>query len=56
MRYNIKTKLTSLVLALVVILSILTGCKPIIDLDDIPEYSKYAYVEINGGDPFFEDM
>lgn len=55
MRYNIKTKLTSLVLALVVILSILTGCKPIIDLDDIPEYSKYAYVEINGGDPFFED-
>ena len=46
MRYNIKTKLTSLVLALVVILSILTGCKPIIDLDDIESTAQLmaAYI------------
>jgi len=55
MHYNLKTKLTSLILSLVIIVSLLSGCKPIISLDDIPEYTKYAYVEINGGEPFFED-
>ena len=55
MHYNLKTKLTSLILSLVIIVSLLSGCKPIISLEDIPEYTKYAYVEINGGEPFFED-
>ena len=55
MRFNLKTRLTALALSLVILLSLLCGCKPIIDLNDIPEYSRHAYVEINGGDPFFED-
>lgn len=46
-------KLTALLLSIVILLSILCGCKPIIDLEDIPDYTKYAYVEINGGEPFF---
>ena len=49
------TKLTALLLTLVILISVLCGCKPVISLDDIPDYSGDAYVEINGGDPFFED-
>ena len=49
------TKLTALLLTLVILISVLCGCKPVINLDDIPDYSGDAYVEINGGDPFFED-
>ena len=39
------------------VFSLLFGCAPkeIIDLDSIPEFSGVAYVEINGGEPFFED-
>lgn len=55
MSFNLRTKLTSLTLAIVIILSLITGCKPIIGLDDIPEYKNHAYVEINGGDPLFDD-
>ena len=54
MTRNFNTKLTALLLTLVILLSILCGCKPIISLDDIPDYSGSAYVEINGGDPFFK--
>ena len=55
MTKNLKLKLTSLILSIVILLSILCGCKPIISLEDIPEYKRSAYVEINGGDPFFSD-
>ena len=49
------TKLTALLLSIVILLSILCGCKPVISLDDIPDYRGAAYVEINGGDPYFTD-
>lgn len=49
------TRISALLIIVSLLLSVLSGCKPIINLDDIPEYSRYAYVEINGGDPFFED-
>ena len=55
MTKNLKLKLTSLILSIVILLSILCACKPIISLEDIPEYKRSAYVEINGGDPFFSD-
>ena len=55
MRRNIQIRLTAFLLALVIILTTLVGCRQIISLDDIPEYTKYAYVEINGGTPFFTD-
>lgn len=48
-------RLTAAILIIVMLLSLICGCqKPIIQLDEIPEYSGYAYIEINGGDPFFE--
>ncbi|MBR5817272.1 MAG: DNA/RNA non-specific endonuclease, partial [Clostridia bacterium] len=47
------TRLTAFVLALALIVSLLTACRPIITLDDIPDYSGAPYVEINGGKPFF---
>lgn len=51
--FNIK--FTALLLSIVILLSILCGCKPVISLDEIPDYTRHAYVEINGGDPFFEE-
>ena len=48
-------KLTALALSIVILLSILSGCAPVISLDEIPDYTRFAYVEINGGDPFFTD-
>ena len=52
---RITQRLTALVVVVVLLLSLLCGCKPIISLDDIPEFSGKAYVEINGGEPFFTD-
>ena len=52
---NIKIRLISVTLILIIIFSALTGCRPIISLSDIPEYTKHAYVEINGGVPFFTE-
>lgn len=54
MTRNINMKLTALILSIVLLVAVLSGCKPIISLDDIPDYSGSAFVEINGGDPFFE--
>ena len=49
-------RLTAAILLLVMLLSLLCGCKkPIIDLDSIPEYSGEAYIEINGNNPFFKE-
>ena len=48
-------RLTALALAVILFLSTLVGCKPIISLNEIPDYSGKAYVEINGGDPFFKE-
>ena len=52
---RITQRLTALLLILLLIFSLLCSCKPIISLDDIPEFSGKAYVEINGGEPFFTD-
>jgi DNA-entry nuclease len=55
MRQNLRIRLTSLIIALIIVISTISGCRPIISLDDIPEYTKYAYVEINGDTPFFTE-
>ena len=52
---NFRIRASALLIVVSLLLSLLCGCKPIINLDDIPEYSGSAYVEINGGDPFFKD-
>ena len=48
-------RLTALLITIILLLSLLCSCKTIISLDEIPEYSGKAYVEINGGEPFFTD-
>lgn len=48
-------RLISLLTALILLITLLCGCRPIISLDEIPDYSGKAYVEINGGEPFFTD-
>ncbi len=54
-RIFVNKRLTAAVLLVVMLLSLICSChRPIIQLDSIPEYSGYAYIEINGGDPFFE--
>lgn len=55
MTRNFSTKLTALLLSIVILLSVLCGCRPVISLDEIPDYRGAAYVEINGGDPYFTD-
>ncbi len=52
---NINLRLTALLLSIIVLLSLLCGCRTNISLDEIPDYTRYASVEINGGDPFFTD-
>lgn len=49
------TQISALLLLISLLLSILCGCGPVISLDEIPEYKRSAYVEINGGDPYFKD-
>ena len=48
-------RITALLLSIIIILSLLVGCKPVIGLDEIPGYSGAAYVEINGNQPFFTE-
>ena len=55
MRINFKMRSIALLLALVFLLGALFGCRSVISLDEIPEYSGASYVEINGGEPFFTD-
>lgn len=56
MKYSIISRLSALLITISLLLSILCGCGPIISLDEIPEYKRSATVEINGGDPFFEEQ
>ena len=55
MTIKLRTKFTALLLSIVILLSVLSGCRQVISLDEIPDYSGKAYVEINGGDPFFTE-
>lgn len=55
MTRNILLRLSSLLIVVSLLLSLLSGCKTVISLDEIPDYSSSAYVEINGGDPFFKN-
>ena len=55
MKRSFGIKLTALLLSIVLLLSLLCGCRRIISLDEIPEYKRKAYVEINNGDPFFTE-
>jgi DNA-entry nuclease len=55
MTHKFSLRITALLLSIIIILSLLVGCKPVISLDEIPEYSGVAYVEINGGQPFFTE-
>lgn len=56
MRIITNKRLTAAILLLVMLLSLLCGCKKsTIDLDSIPEYSGEAYIEINGNNPFFKE-
>ncbi len=55
MTRNLITQISALLLLISLLLSILCGCGPVISLDEIPEYKRSAYVEINGGDPYFKD-
>ena len=48
-------RITALLLSIIIILSLLVGCKPVIGLDEIPGYSGAAYVEINGNQPYFTE-
>ena len=52
-RLNIR--LTALLISIIMLISLLCGCSQTIGLDEIPEYSGAACVEINGGVPFFTD-
>lgn len=54
--FNTTRKITSLLLSLLILLSLICGCaKPIISLEEVPDYYGAPYVEINGGVPFFEE-
>ena len=55
MKIKLSYRLISVIIAIVMLLSALCSCGRIISLDDIPEYARDAYVEINGGEPFFKD-
>lgn len=55
MKQKFALRLSALILTISLLLSILCGCGPVISLDEIPEYKRSATVEINGGDPFFEE-
>ena len=55
MRTNLNTRIIALLISVVMILSLLCSCTKQIGLDEIPEYYGVAYVEINGGDPYFTE-
>ena len=52
---KINIRITALLISIIMLLSLLCGCRQAISLDEIPDYYGVAYVEINGGDPFFTD-
>ena len=54
MKNNFKIRVCAFVLVIVLLLS-LCSCKKVIGLNEIPEYKRAPYVEINGGTPFFEE-
>lgn len=53
MKRSVKSLWLLLIISLV--LSFSACKKDVISLDDIPDYSGAPYVEINGGEPFFDD-
>lgn len=56
MTRKMNMKITALLLSILMLLSLLCGCtKQVINLNEIPDYYGVAYVEINGGEPFFTD-
>ena len=55
MTRRLNYKLTALLLCIIMLASLLCGCKKVIGLDEIPDYSGKAYVEINGDKPFFKE-
>lgn len=55
MTQKLNFKITSLLLCIIMLASLLCGCKKVIGLDEIPDFSGDAYVEINGNKPFFKD-
>ena len=55
MKRVLTARISALILVIILVLSLLCGCKKTIQLNDIPEYSGSAFVEINGGNPFFKD-
>lgn len=50
-------RFSAFILMIALIFSLFVGCssREVIDLDSIPEYAGYAYIEINGNVPFFEN-
>lgn len=54
MKNSFRIRISAFILAIAVLFS-LCGCKRNISLDEIPDYKRNPYVEINGGTPFFED-
>ena len=52
---NISLRALSLLLCIILLTSVLCGCRKKIDINDIPDFSGSAYVEINGGNPYFTD-
>ena len=48
-------RLSALFISIVMLLSVLVGCNPTINRDEIPDYSGAPYVEINGGKPYFTE-
>ncbi len=55
MTARLNLRITALLLCIILIASLLTGCKKVIGLDEIPDYDGSSYVEINGDKPFFTD-
>ena len=55
MTRRLNYKLTALLLCIIMLASLLCGCNKVIGLDEIPDYSGKAYVEINGDKPFFKE-
>ncbi|MBO7196823.1 MAG: DNA/RNA non-specific endonuclease [Clostridia bacterium] len=52
---KLNLRLTALLLSIIMLISLLCGCRQTVSLDEIPDYYGSACVEINGGSPFFTD-
>lgn len=55
MTHKLSLRVCALLISIILLLSLVVGCKPVISLNEIPEYSGKAYVEINGGKPYFTE-